>query len=219
MSHDRNRNAKLIIPLAACAWLGGILVAKNVVPAWVGGVFVVAFALAVPALVLYLIGEAGWRTLARRYRTSVADRRDWRLCPTGQMGPVSVHEPDFQKLKMRFIGGSLAVATSADALHLRTMVSSLPLLRGFFPELRVPWAEVHAAQAFEAKGWVSSVQPGALLQAAYDPNYSGKFIELQIGEPTVYVQLPAWILGAELARLDGLLRDLPSRVPQQPNRE
>ena len=38
-------------------------------------VFVVAFAIAVPVIVFYLIGEAGWRALAKRYRASVRVQR------------------------------------------------------------------------------------------------------------------------------------------------
>jgi hypothetical protein len=39
---------------------------------------------------------------------------------------------------------------------------------------------------------------------AYDPNYTGTFIELEAGEPTVYIQLPETILGEGLHRLPGI---------------
>ena len=167
--------------------------------------FIVAFAIGVPVMVFYLIGEAGWRVLAKRYRASVPFAGTWTLCPTGQMALVSVDNPEFHKVKMRFVGGSLRVATTADALHLTTMVSGLPVLRWFLPGLQIPWQAVSQAHAFEAPGWFTPlVEPGTLLQVAYDPNYTGKFIEMEVGDPTVFVQLPAAILGENLSRLPGL---------------
>jgi len=202
MKYDPNRNAKLIIPLAIAAWLGGMLVSGENVPAVFEVIFVAAFAIAVPVVVFYLIGEAGWRALAKRYRVSVPFSGDWQACATGQMALVSVNDPMFRKVKMRFIGGSLRVATTADALYLTTIVSGLPVLRWFFPSLQIPWAAVTKARAFEAPGWFAPLAgPGTLLQVAYDPNYTGKFIEMEIGDPTVFVQLPAAILGEDLARV------------------
>jgi hypothetical protein len=162
----------------------------------------VAFAVAVLVVVFYLFGETGWRALAKRYRVSVPFAGTWTLCPTGQMALVSVHHPEFHKVKMRFVGGSLRVATSAEALHLTTMVSGLPVLRWFFPSLQIPLAAVSKAHAFEAPGWFTPlVEPGTPLQVAYDPNYTGKFIEMEIGDPTVFVQPPAAILGEGASRL------------------
>jgi hypothetical protein len=83
------------------------------------------------------------------------------------------------------------------------MFSRLPVLSWFLPELNVPWSAVKAAHEFEAPGWYAPPsEPGALLQAGYDPNYTGKFIEMEIGEePVVYVQLPAAMLGEAVAPL------------------
>ena len=205
MKYDPNKNAKVIIPLALAAWLAGMLVFREGVPAVFEVVFVAAFAIAVPAVVFYLIGEAGWRALAKRYRASVPFSGDWQACATGQMALVSVDHPEFHKVKMRFIGGSLRVAPTADALHLTTMFSGLPVLRWFFPSLQIPWAAVTKAHAFEAPGWFSPAsEPGTLLQVAYDPNYTGKFIEMEVGDPSVFIQLPAEILGEGVSRLPGL---------------
>ena len=202
MTHDPNRNAKVIIPLALAAWLGGLLVSRDGVPAVFEVVFVVAFVVAVPVAVFYLIGETGWRALAKRHRATVPFAGTWTPCATGQMALVSVDHPEFRKVKMRFVGGSLRVATTADALHLSTIVSGLPVLRWFFPALRIPWVAISKAHAFEAPGWFAPlVEPGSLLQIAYDPNYTGKFIEMEIGESPVFIQLPAGILGDGLSHL------------------
>lgn len=201
MRYDPNRNAKVIIPLAAAAWLGGIVVFGEVVPAVVEVLYAAVFAVAVPCVVFYLIGEAGWRALAKRYRAPVAFAGTWTPCPTGQVALVSVHHPEFEKVRMRFVGGSLRVATTAEALHLTTMVSGLPVLRWFFPALQIPWTAVAKAHAFEAPGWLRPVsEPGTLLQVAYDPGYTGKFIEIEV-DPPVFIQLPAEILGEGVSRL------------------
>ncbi|HLF04985.1 MAG TPA: hypothetical protein VI855_07185 [Dehalococcoidia bacterium] len=202
MKFDRNRNAKVIVPLAIAAWLGGMLVFRDGVPAVFEVAFGVAFAVTIPVVVFYLIGETGWRALAKRYRASVPFSGDWQLCATGQMALVSVDNPEFHKVKMRFVGGSLRVATTPDALHLTTMVSGFPVLGWFFPRLRIPWEAVSKARAFEAPGWFAPLRdPGILLQAAYDPNYTGKFIEMEVGEAPVFIQLPAYILGEGVSRL------------------
>jgi hypothetical protein len=204
MKHDRNRNAKLIIPLAVGAWLGGILVYRQGVPAVFQVLYVAAFVIAIPVAVFYLIGEAGWRALAKAYRAPAPFTGDWRTCATGQMALVGVDHPEFHKVKMRFIG-TLRVAHTADALHLTTAVSRLPVLGWFFPSLQIPWTAVSKAHAFEAPGWFTPPSsPGTLLQVAYDPNYTGKFIEMEVGEAPVFIQLPAHILGDGVSRLRGL---------------
>jgi hypothetical protein len=103
---------------------------------------------------------------------------------------------------MRFIGGALSMATSSEGLHLKTIFSKLPVLSWFLPELSVPWSAVRSAHEFEAPGWyVPPSEPGALLQAGYDPSYTGRFVEIEIGEEPVYVQLPEAMLGEAVARL------------------
>jgi hypothetical protein len=205
MAYDPNRNAKVIIPLAVGAWLGGILLTRDGVPASVRVIAVIAFALAVPAVVFYLMGAAGWKALARRHRARGPDRTDWQLCPTGQMAQVGVEHPDFHKVKMRFVGGTLRVATSPDALHLSTLGTRVPVLGWFFPRLAIPWSAVTNAHAFEAPGWFAPPSaPGASIQAAYDPGYTGRFVEMEIGDAGVFIQLPAAALGDGLARLPNL---------------
>ena len=206
MEHHKNRNAKLIIPLALVAGIGGIVFTREGVPAAFTAIFVSAFAIAVPAVVLYLIGEAGWRLLAKRCRATAMQSGEWHRCPTAQMARVSVDHPDFRRVRMRFVG-SLRVATTADALHLSTLVSGVPVLRRFFPSLEIPWVAISSAHEFEAPGWFTpGSDPGAMLKIAYDPNYTGIFIEMAVGDPPVFIQLPAWILGENLGRVPGLTK-------------
>ncbi len=202
MQKVSNKNAKVIIPVAIVAWLLAIAVFVGEAPRLIQGVYVVAFAIGVPVMVFYLMAETGWRALAKSYREIVPFAGPWKLAATGQMALVSVHHPDFQRIKMRFVGGSLRVGTTADALYLSTLFPRLPVLRWFFPTLQIPWSAVSKAHAFEAPGWFGPAsEPGTLLQVAYDPNYTGKFIEMEIGEPPVFLQLSEEILGEAVSRL------------------
>lgn len=197
-----NKNAQVIIPAAIVAWLVGILVFAGGVPPAVEVLFIVAFAIGVPVMVFYLIGEAGWRKLAKNHRQVAPFEAEWTLCPTGQMALVSVDHPQFQRVKMRFVGGALRVAATADALHLSTIFSALPVLGWFLPPLQIPWTAVAKARAYEAPGWFRPAsEPGTVLQVAYDPNYTGTFVEMEVGEPPVFIQLPAAILGEGASRL------------------
>lgn len=202
MDKDSNKNAKVIIPVTIVAWLLAILVFKEGAPAVVKGIYIVAFAIGVPFMVFYLMAETGWRALAKSYREIVRFAGPWKSCATGQMALVSVHHPDFQRMKMRFVGGVLWVGTTADALYLSTLFSRVPILRFFFPTLQIPWSAVAKAHEFDAPGWFTPAsEPGSLLQVGYDPNYTGKFIEMEIGEPPVFLQLSEDILGEAVSRL------------------
>ena len=202
MHKDSNKNAKVIIPVAIVAWLLAIPVFKGGAPVVIQGAYVVAFAIGVLLMVFYLIAETGWRALAKSYREIVSFAGPWKPCATGQMALVSVHHPDFQRMKMRFVGGSLRVGITAEALYLSTLFSRLPILRLFFPTLQIPWSAVSKAHSFDAPGWFTPAsEPGSLLQVAYDPNYTGKFIEMEIGESPVFLQLSEDILGEAVSRL------------------
>ena len=191
----RNRNARVIIPFALGAWLVAVVGVTIGLPPVVWAVLIVAFAVSVPAVVFYLLTGTGWRPLARRYRATSDFVGTWQRCATGQMALVPVSDPEFERVKARFID-TLRVGVGGEALHLSMLFSKVPLLGAFFPELRIPWSAVSSAHTFEAPGWFRPAsQPGALVQAAYDPNYTGTFVEIAVGQPPVFIQLPEAILG------------------------
>lgn len=200
---DPNRNAKVIIPLAIAATLGGALVLREGVPPVFQELFALAFVVAVVAAVFSLMARSGWDTLAARYRATEPYAGPWRAHPHAAMSYVSVEDPTYRSQQTRFIGGTLRVATTAEALHLAMLFARVPLLGRMFPEVRIPWPEVRGARKYEAPGrYAPQVQPGTVFQVAYDPNYTGTFVELAIGEPPVFLQLPAGLLGTDaLARL------------------
>jgi len=198
---NMNKNARVIIPLAIVAWLLATAIFTTGAPPVFELVFVVALFIVIPVAVFYLMAEQGWSTLAKRYRSAMAFSGAWQACPTGQMALVSVDHPDFTRMRLRLIS-TLRVGTTPEALHLSMLFSKVPLLGRFFPDVAIPWSQVQSARAYEAPGWVQpQSQPGAILQMSYDPNYRGTFVEMGVGEPPVYIQLPLPILGDNAARI------------------
>jgi hypothetical protein len=193
-------NAKVIIPLAVAFWLLAIVIFRDGVPAIIKGVFVAVFVITVPLVVFYLIAETGWSTLAKSYRATVPFKGTWRLNPTVHVSRVSVRDPQYERSKMRFIS-MLRTGTSEDGLYLSTLLSRVPVLGLFFPTLRIPWSAVTKATTYEAPGWVRPVDDPGKIQIAYDPNYTGTFVEIEAGRPPVYLQLPLQTLGEHAGRL------------------
>lgn len=197
----RDRIAKIIIPLAIGAWLLGIAVSTTGAPVVFETIFVLAFVVAIPTIVFYLMAEQGWSTLAKHYRSTAAFGGTWQACPTGQMATVSVDHPEFNHRRLRLVS-TLRVGITPDALHLSMLFSRVPVLGRFFPDVRIPWSAVASARTYEAPGWFAPQrEPGALIQAAYDPNYTGPFVELEVGRPPVFIQLPLPILGGAASHL------------------
>lgn len=198
-----NKNARVIIPLAIGVWVLGILAFAAGLPSALATaltvVLVLVMALGVPAIVFYLIAETGWNQLKRQYRAREPFVGTWTTVPTGQMALVSVHSDEFKRSKGRFTG-TLRIGLADEALYLSTLFTRLPVIGLFFPTVAVPWREVVRARKYEAPGWVSARSAGAVA-ATYDPNYTGEFVELEIGEPRVFIQLPLGILGDHAAGL------------------
>jgi hypothetical protein len=196
-----NKNARVIIPLALFAWAGGILASQVNSPVLTAA-WVISLAVAIPVAVFYLMAEQGWSTLAKLYRSHERYSGPWQPCATGSMSTVSIDDASYPQHRLRLVS-TLRVATTPDALQLSMLFSKLPLLGRFFPDVSIPWREVTSAREFEAPGWVTPAsQPGAILRVEYDPNYRGTFVELVCGQPPVFLQLPASMLGDYASKLD-----------------
>ncbi len=197
----KNKIPRVVIPLAIGVWLLGIAVFKTGAPAVFETIFVLAFVVAIPTIVFYLMAEQGWSTLAKRYRSTVPFTGTWQACPTGQLATVRVGHPEFNQRRLRLVS-TLRVGTTPEALYLSMLFSKIPFLGRFFPDVRIPWAAINSARTYEAPGWFTPQrQPGTVFQAAYDPNYTGTFVELEVGRPPVFIQLPLPILGDAASRL------------------
>ena len=197
-----NKNAKVIIPFVLVTWVAAIVLFRVEAPVAAQAAFVVVVAIAIPVMVFYLMAEMGWSALAKRFRSRESFKGAWKACATGQMAHVSVDDPEFQRNKLRLVGGTLRLGIDREALYLSMLFSKVPLLGRFFPDVRIPWSAITTARTFEAPGWFRPTsQPGTLLQAGYDPNYTGTFVEIVVGNPPVYLQLPENMLGEALPHL------------------
>jgi hypothetical protein len=196
-----NRNAQFIIPFVIVVTLASSFITQPGVPALAEAAFFAAVFLAIPVMVFYLMAEEGWSTLAKRYRAGAPYAGTWRPCPTGQMALVSVDDPSYQRQKLRLVG-TLRLGTSPEALRLSMLYAKIPILGRFFPDVAIPWSAVTTARTYQAPGWFGPAsQPGTLLQVGYDPNYTGTFVELVVGSPPVFIELPAELLGEAMAHL------------------
>lgn len=197
-----NKNAKVIIPFVLVVWVASLFLLRPGTPVVVVAVFIGAMVIAIPVMVFYLMAEMGWSTLARKFHADGSFDGPWRAAATAQMANVSVFNPTFMRNKLRLVGGTLRLGTTSTALHLSMLFSKIPILGRFFPDVEIPWSEVTTATTFEAPGWFKPAsQPGTILQVAYDPNYTGTFVELVVGEPPVFIQLSADLLGDAMSRL------------------
>lgn len=196
-----NKNARVIIPLVLAIYPVAYILEKTEAPKAVYVACAVASAIAIPLIVFYLMAESGWSTLAKRFRQVAPFKGAWRQCPTGYMAPVSMDDPGYQSSKMGFIS-TLRIGTTTEALYLSMLFSKIPILGLFFPNVQIPWRAVRNARSFEAPGFFrTNRDSGAQVQVNYDPNYTGTYIEMEIGEPPVFLQLPASILGDAASRL------------------
>jgi hypothetical protein len=191
-------NWKFIIPTAFGLWLLMPIAFSPGRPAWFYVAVGVGCFILIGGLVAYLIlRNSGWIELARRYPTQQSPPGPWRNCRTVVMALVPLDDPGFEQAKVRWVS-ILRAATTDESFHL----APIPPLRPLLPALEIPWTAVQQARPFDARGWVRGPQePEALIQLNYDPGYTGAFVELELREPTVFLQLPLAALGEGAARL------------------
>jgi hypothetical protein len=197
-----NRNARVIIPYAIVVWLLSIAVFQKHTPTWVQLLFCVGFFGTTFYIVFSLMSDTGWRTLAKSHPQTQSFKGTWQSTPAATVAPVSIEDPSFEQKKLR-LTSVLKIGTSSDALYLTTIFSELPIIQLFFPTVQIPWSAFSTARKFEAGGFYKGIQdPGTVVQINYDPNYTGEFIEAQVGgsEP-VFLQFPSSVLGENVSRL------------------
>ena len=190
--------AKVVIPLALGVWLVGIFAFRTGVPDWAKVTIAFAMAALIAFVVGFLIlGQSGWRQLARAYPANPPLSGPWTVCPTAVMSQVSVEDPQHARRRVR-LNFILRTGCDANALH----ISAPALVSALLPPIRIPWSAIARARYFDAPGWiVPASNPGTLLQVAYDPGYKGKFLEIEIAQPNYFLQLPADLLTQAMPRL------------------
>jgi hypothetical protein len=192
MAERGTSNAKFIIPAVLALWLVSTLLTNKNVPGWLKGVAGVAMGVAIVGLVVFLfLRQSGWWELARRYPAvpALAAER-WRTCRTAVLSRVGLDQPAYERSKVR-LSFILRVGSDDQALY----VSAISFLWPLLPPIRLPWNAIARVRYFDPAGWVRPTRDrGALLQLTYDPGYTGHFVEIEVAEPTVFVQLPAALL-------------------------
>jgi hypothetical protein len=185
-------NWKFIIPAAIGFWLLMPIVFTPGRPGWVYPLAGVACFLFIAGLVGFLLlRQTAWHELATRYPARGPVPGPWRHCRTVVIARVPLDDPTYEQQKVRLVH-ILRAATTPDALHL----SAIPPLRLLVPPLQIPWAAISRARGLDASVWVRGPRdPGALIQLTYDPGYTGEFVELEVREPHMFMQLPAPALG------------------------
>lgn len=191
-------NAKFIIPTAIAFPLFWVLFEKSNAPAWVFTVVAIAFCLWIPALAAFLlVRQTAWYELAMRYPAKLPVKGPWKTCRTAVIARVSLDDPAYEQEKVRLLF-VLRLAPGPNALNL----APIPVLQPLAPALQIPWSAIARARVLDASGWVRAPSaPGVVFQLAYDPGYTGQFVECEVREPHVFIQLPLELLGQAAARL------------------
>jgi hypothetical protein len=191
-------NAKIIIPLAIALWLITPLFFSANLPGWAHALGGIACFVVIAGVVAFLlVRQTAWHELAERYPVKLPVSGPWKTCRTAVIARVSLDDPSYEQQKVRlfFI---LRMAPGPDALNL----APIPVLRPLVPALQIPWSAITHARVFDASGWVRAPSgPVGVVQVGYDPGYKGQFVELQLREPHVFLQLPLELLGEAAAHL------------------
>jgi hypothetical protein len=192
MAQKKLDNSRIILPLVAAVLVLASLIQAGLVPAlgWV----------AFPPAALFVIGylfvkQTGWRELARKYPASPPLRGPWNTCPTAVMATVELGGAEYERRKVR-LNFIVRVGVDDQALYVSAMWFFAPLL----PPIRLPWSAIARVRYFDPSGWYKyTPNPGMVFQLNYDPGYAGQFAEIQIAEPTAFLQLPAGLLSEAIA--------------------
>lgn len=159
---------------------------------WIGEVVFLLCMGGVLVLVYSVMTKSGWSTLARNHREVVPFKGRWLATGIAQISPVSASDPKYDRKYGRFFG-TLRMGTTAEAVYLSTIFSDLPLLQKLFPPLQIPWSAMTQGRVQDTPGVEISLQDGSISKS--------KWIELQVGEPPVFLQPPAELLADFLPRI------------------
>lgn len=191
-------NWKFIIPTAIGLWLLLPRVLESNLPPWAKVSVCVAAALLIAGLVGFLlVRQTAWFDLAQRYPARLPVSEPWRWCRTAVLSRAALDAPTYEQEKVR-LHSILRVAATHDALNL----AAIPVFRPLIPPVQIPWSAIAHARAFDGSGWIQPPSnPGAFFQLSYDPGSKGRFAELELTDPRLFIQLPAEALGSAWDRL------------------
>jgi len=198
MKEKQLDNSKFIIPAAIAIWLAGIFVFKNETPDWLKIVTAVVLFLAIVALVGFLfLRQSSWRKLAQKFPSTQPFTGLLKTCQTTVIDSVSITDPGYTKPKVR-LNFIVKVGFDAEAFY----ISTIKILRALLPTIQIPYSTITSSRYFDATGWVKAPSnPGSIVNLSYDPGYKGQFLEIEISEPKIFLQLPANILADVIPNL------------------
>jgi hypothetical protein len=191
MAKKRIDNATFILPLILGVALVGILVQYGILAAWMETLAYITLGATIPFLIGYLfVRQSGWRDLARKYPADPALAGEWKTCRTAILSTEGLDSPDYKSHKVVLI---FIVRIDADDQAL--YVSAKWFFSLLLPPMRIPWSAIARVKYFDPSGWSNyNPQPGFLFQLNYDPGYKEQFVEIQVAEPTTFLQLPVGLL-------------------------
>lgn len=189
-------NARIILPLVAAVLVLAWLIQAGMLPTWLTNLGWAPLFAAVWFVIGYLfVKQSGWRALARKYPAEPPLRTPWRTCPTAVMATVELGSASYERRKVR-LNSIVRVGVDDQALY----VSAIWVFALLFPPMRIPWSAIARVRYFDPSGWYKyTPKPGMVFQLNYDPGYTGQFVEIQIAEPTTFLQLPAGLLSEAIA--------------------
>lgn len=172
-----------IIGAAVFFWLTGDLVFNARVPEGVQVAFGFLFILVVAGLVGFLISRgSAWHALSRKYPARSPYRGQWKASGYFLMAPVNYEDPDFVRRKHR-LSGIVRIGTTPEALFLRCVKPFYFLL----PPLQIPWSAMSSRTLEVSRLMPTLGRPGPIIQANFEIGPGGRFVELHLKEPPVYI--------------------------------
>jgi hypothetical protein len=163
-------------------------------PIWIPYVLL---GISVPFLIVFLmVHQSGWHRLAAHYPLRSGFAGPWRTCRTVVLSPVAQGARGYESSKVWLVF-AMRVGADEEALYL----SGASVFRPVFPPVRIPWSAIDHVRYFEASPWVNLSPPVKTIRFNYDPGYSGPFVEIQVADPSVFIQVPRAEVKEALAHL------------------
>lgn len=98
------------------------------------------------------------------------------------MAPVSYEDPGFVRVKHR-LAGIVRIGATPEALFLRCVKPFYFLL----PPLQIPWSAMSSRTLEVSRLMPTLGRPGPIIQANFEIGPGGRFVELHLKEPPVYI--------------------------------
>ena len=180
----------IIVGAAVFFWLaGGWVFSGGVSSSWQVAVGI-AFFLAIAGMVGFFLSRgSAWHALSQKYPARSPYPGQWQASGYFLMAPVAYGDPEFMRRKHR-LAGIVRMGSTPDALFLRCIKPFHFLL----PPLQIPWRETTSRTVEVGRLMGMQGQAGPIIQANFEIGPGGKFVELHLNEPPVYILFESHLL-------------------------